>query len=263
MPVEKLKREIGTLHREFGFNYLFLNDDNIGSNIARLNEIAVFLNSLGLKWGSCIRANDINKSSVAIMARNGCDRFLLGVESGSERILRDVIGKDLPHGLDDIRNAVRAIAGSGIKPTYSFMSNIPTETKSEARQSMDLADWIHRTDPYARIGFYVYAPYPGTKLFLEAKKNGAKMPSSILEWGSMSLSNDANPLAENLYYISGLKFRGDVSRVKFPGWHRLKILPFEISGKIRWAIRWLSLYGFEKKIVKWLYKRAVMRIQAI
>lgn len=261
MTTAKFESEIKVLHDELKFDYLFLNDDNIGSDLDRLKGISSFLRSLGVKWGSCIRANDINDESVKIMETNGCDRFLLGVESGSDRILKEIIGKDLPRGVEDIKQAVTSIARTTIRPTYSFMSNIPSETQVEIFASMDLADWIHRVDPKARIGFYVYAPYPGTKLFAQAKSAGARMPAGLMEWSRMSLSNGDNPVAENLYYISGLKFRGDVSRVKFPGLRRLQILPFELLGKLRWKMRWLTFYAVEKKIIKWLYRSAVARIQ--
>lgn len=261
MPIEKIKNEISALHKELGFNYLFLNDDNIGSRQDRLKEIAVFLNSLGIKWGSCIRANNINEETVKIMSDNGCERFLLGVETGSERVLNNVLRKDLPGGLADIKKAVSLIAKTSIKPTYSFMSNIPSETRQEMKQSMDFADWIHHCDRKARLGFYVYAPYPGTELFETAKKNGYKMPSGIEEWSKMSLSNNENPIAENLYYISGLKFRSDISKIKFPGLYRLQILPLEILAKIRWRLRMLNFYGMEKFIIKRLFKSALYRIQ--
>lgn len=261
MPIAKFKSEIKTLHDELKFDYLFLNDDNIGSDIDRLKDISHFLNSLGVRWGSCIRANDISEESVKVMAENGCDRFLLGVESGSDRILKKVIGKDLPNGIDDIKNAVRSIAKTKIRPTYSFMSNIPSETKEEMLQSIDFADWIHSVDHKSRIGFYVYAPYPGTELFLQAKAEGLKIPYSLIEWSEMSLSNSENTIAENLYYISGLKFRGDISKIKFPGMRRLLILPFELLAQLRWKLRWFTFYAAEKKIVKRLYRAAIARIQ--
>ena len=141
------------------------------------------------------------------------------------------------------------------------MSNIPTETHQDLVSSMELADWIRRTDPKARLGFYVYAPYPGTALFEEAKQQGMKMPDTIEEWGRMSLSNDRNVIAENLYYISGLNFRGDVSKKKFPGLYRLQILPFEILAKIRWKCRFLSFFGLEKMLVKY-FQTALMRLNA-
>ena len=195
------------------------------------------------------------------MEKNGCDRFLLGVETGSDRILKDIIGKGLPNGLDDVRNAVKIIANSSINPTYSFMCNIPSETCQELKMSMDFADWIYKTDTKARIGFNAYAPYPGTKLFSYAKSQGFKASSNMAEWSNMSLSNDENLIAENLYYIAGLKFRGDVSRIKFSGIRRLQILPFEILGKLRWKYRWFKYYEKEKKILKWLYKKALLRIR--
>ena len=261
MPLEKYKKELNILHDELKFKYIFMNDDNIGSNVRRLKEVSIFLNSLGLKWGSCIRANDISEESMAIMEKNGCDRFLLGVETGSDRILKDVIGKDLPHGLEDVRKAVKVIAKTSIKPTYSFMCNIPTETWQELKQSMAFADWISKQDPKAMIGFYVYAPYPGTTLFAEATRKGFKAPKGMAEWEDMSLSNRENLDAESLYYISGLNFRGDVSRLKFPGLRRLQILPFEISGKLRWRSRFIKHYEIEKMLLKWLYKKTLERMR--
>ena len=257
MPVGKVKNELKMFHDELEFDYLFLNDDNVGSNIKNLEDIAAFLRSLGIRWGTCIRADNINEHTLKILDDNGCDRFLLGVETGSERVLKDLIGKKLTNGLEDIRNAVRLIAGTGIKPTYSFMTNIPGETAAEAKISIDFANWVYKTDPKSRIGFYVYAPYPGTEMFRDAIKARQKLPNNIHEWAGMSLSNSENEIAENIYYISGLKFRGDVSRRKFPGIRRLKILPFEIEGKIRWKLKFFRLYKAQKTILKRIYKEAI------
>ena len=84
MPTEKLKNEIKRLYDEFKFDYLFLNDDNIGSLPKRLAEIAIFLQA-SASDGACIRANDVTEENIKVMSENGCDRFLMGVETGSRR----------------------------------------------------------------------------------------------------------------------------------------------------------------------------------
>ena len=255
MKIEKLEKEIDELISKLDtkFDYMFLNDDWIGNNIKRLKEIGRIFSKYNIKWGTCIRCSDLNEEVVKILDSGGCRQLLLGVESGSERILNKVIGKKYAEGIDDIKNATKVLNQSNIKATYGFIVNIPTETKKDLKKSIALADWIHKHDKNSRISFYVYAPYPGTELYKDAVKNGFKEPQSFDEWSKISLSSEVNPFAENLYYISGLKFRGgkgDSTSKNFKGIKRLKILPFEIIVHLRWKLRFFTYFNFEKKIIK-------------
>jgi hypothetical protein len=81
-------------------------------------------------------------------------------------------------------------------------------------------------------------------------------------WSRMSLSNSLDPVSENLFYISGLRFRGgkgDTTSKNFPGWRRAIIKPFELSARFRWHKRFLKWYNIEKPIVKFLFRWASRR----
>jgi len=263
MPLDKFEEEIRMFLKKFNFKSMYLNDDNIGENKERIKKIAKILHNFGLKWTTSIRCNTINEEIAKIMDENGCQEVLMGVESGSNRVLNEVINKGYKNGIEDIRRCSKILSKTKIRGRYNFMSGVPTETIKEVHQSMDLADWIHKTDKNAIFCFDAYAPYPGSKLYKEALKTNFKEPQNLEEWSKMTLSNETVPVAQNLYYISGLRFRGkkgDTTSRNFPGLKRLLILPFEISAHIRWRLRFLEFYGLEKAAVKTLFSWASSKV---
>lgn len=267
IPIELFEEQFNRLMKDLShvkFDNIFLLDDNIGRGKARLLAIKKLMEKHGLTWHTSIRPEYLDEETSRLLDDGNCRSLLLGIESGSDRVLKDVIGKDLPRGVEDIKQCARNLSKTGIGAIYSFMYGLPTETAQDRRASFDLADWIARTDPNARISFYVYAPYPGTDLYREAVKSGFHEPKSFEEWSNVTLSSSKDDIAENVYYIAGLNFRGkkgDRTDQNFPGWHRLKIMPFELLIKLRWRLRFFRFFGFEKKAIKFLLERASARVR--
>ena len=256
MPVDKFEKELSALVKEFKLKNIYINDDNIGSNKLRLKKIAEILKKFDLSWSTSIRCSDMDEATAKLLENSGCAELLLGVESGSDRILKEVINKMYPKGVQDIRNCTSILSKTKIRGRYNFIAGLPSETVSEIHESMSLADWIWEKDKNAKITFDAYAPYPGSKLYFEAIKGGFKEPDSFEGWSKMTLSNEVNPIAGNIYYIAGLRFRGkkgDTTDRNFPGINRLLILPFEAMARIHWKFRILTYYGFEKFFVKRLF----------
>ena len=261
-PLDKWEQEMDRLVHELDFNRMETGDDNIGRSKKRIRRIGEIMRRHNIVWDTDMRPEYIDEEMINILEKGECSTIFMGIESGSERILQDIIHKDLPNGVEDLKRCSRLLGKSGIRGIYSFMCNIPTENNGELAASMSLADYIEERDPKARISFYVYAPYPGTYLYDTALKNGFKEPQSIDEWSKITLSNTTNARSESLYYISGLRFRGkkgDNTDRNFPGIIRLLILPFELIAHLRWRLRLLSFYKIEKIIVKSLFKWASQR----
>ena len=264
MPSEKFKNELGRFVQEFSLKHIYINDDEVGFNEKRIKEIAETVHSFGLTWSTSVRCCDVNEKTAKIFEENGCQELLLGVESGSDRILNEIIKKGFPRGVKDVRNCAKALGKTNIRGRYNFMVGVPTESFKEIRQSIALADWIYKVHPKAIFNFDAYAPYPGTRLYQSALKAGLKEPKNFAQWSEMTLSNSLVPVAQNLYYICGLRFRGkkgDITSRNFPGLKRLLILPFEISARFRWKIRFFTYYALEKAAIKmfffWASKKAV------
>lgn len=260
IPIDKVKEFIQRLTTDFKFNHILLSDDNISANLERIKQIGEIMKDNHLTWDTSLRCDYCVEKNLAALEAGGCRVLLLGIETGSERLLKDIVGKDYNKGIETIKDCARLLSKrKKIIGYYSFMCNIPTESKAELRQSMALADWIHQTDKRGRISFFTYAPYPGTKLYDEALRQGFKEPPAMAEWSEIGLSNKMNPIAESLYYIAGLRFRGrkgDATSKNFPGIKRLLIWPFEITAHIRWRTRLLRFYGLEKFIIKRLFSYA-------
>jgi tRNA A37 methylthiotransferase MiaB len=94
------------------------------------------------------------------MKRAGCNSIKVGVESGSERILKGM-NKQITH--EQVRNAANIFRKVGIHWTGYFMMGVPGETTEEIYQTLDLMYEI-RPD-FASIS--VYEPFPGTPMFTE------------------------------------------------------------------------------------------------
>ena len=267
IPVDVFEKHLTRLLddlKDVPFKHMFLLDDNISRNKARIKTIGKILTERNITWHSSIRPEYITEEMATLLDRSGCRGLLLGIESGSNRVLNEVIRKDLPNGVDDIKTCANHLSKTRIQAIYSFMCNIPSETSKDLRESMDLADWISRTDPKGRLSFYVYAPYPGTELYQEALSSGFKEPKNFGDWAKITLSNDQNPIAENIYYIAGLHFRGgkgDRTDQNFPGIQRLKIALFESLVHLRWRSRFFKFFGLEKAIIKRLLENASRRVR--
>ncbi len=257
MSIEKFEEELQLLTSELGIDNIILGDDNIGKNMGRLQHICDLLRAKGLTWHTGIRCDYMSEDLTRMLDEAGCRSVFLGVESGSDRILSDIIDKQYQNGVDDIRTCAKNLSKTSISGMYSFMCGTPTETRQELKMSMQLADWIAKTDKKARISFYVYAPYPGTRMYQAAIREEFIEPKTIEEWSRVTLSSGRVPMMENLYYISGLTFRKDKTSKNFPGWKRSFIKPFELAASWRWRTRLINHY-WEKPLVKYLISRAAL-----
>jgi anaerobic magnesium-protoporphyrin IX monomethyl ester cyclase len=262
LPMERLKEDLNRIRREVAFDHVYFVDDYVGHRVDRLAALADTMRSVGMTWHSSIRVNDIKPETAKILSDGLCNLLLLGVESAAEEVQQGILVKDYRRGADDVRTCVNSIVKTKITPLYSFMYNVPGETREMLEQSFQLAEWIYRTDQRARIGFYAYTPYPGTPLYQDALQSGFQPPSRLRDWGEMSLSNELNPRLRDLYYIAGLRFRGrkgDRTNENFPHLRRLLILPFEILSWLRWRQRRFVYSNFERGMVTSLIQSASRR----
>lgn len=262
MKIEHLERQLDLLQSELDFDFVYLGDDEIGKNYKRIEKICNTLKKRGLCWHTGMRCDHITKKLANLLDNSGCTSIELGAETGSQRILQEIIHKDYPNGVKDIQNCAKILSETNISGMYSFMCGLPSETLGELKISMNLADWIKKIDKKARISFFVYIPYPGTPLFEFAIRQGFKAPATMHEWSEYTLSSPVKSRMENLYYLAGIQYRKDNLSKNFPGLKRLVILPFELSAYIRWKMRLIDHY-LEKPVVKRLIEIAVRQKELI
>lgn len=152
--------EIIYVHRQYGTHQFTFKDDSFTVNKKRVMEFCNKLVSTGIKinWDCNTRADLVDLELLRTMKRAGCNSIKVGIESGSERILK-LMDKGIT--LEQIRKSAKLFRNVGIHWTAYFMMGIPTETKEDVKKTLDL---LYEIKPsFASIG--VYEPFPGTKLF--------------------------------------------------------------------------------------------------
>ncbi len=183
--VDRLERVI----RDYdirGFNFT---DDNLFVNMNHAYNVMeqIVRKDLRVKIGKLhIRIDAIRKMDedfFKLLVRAGAERFTIGVESGSQRIL-NLINKNL--SIEHVLEASRKLIGLSILPHYLFMMGLPTETPEELGQSIRLSEQLLRENPRAAKSFNIYMPYPGTELYGFAVKLGLREPRTLKDWSPLN-----------------------------------------------------------------------------
>ncbi|HNW93048.1 MAG TPA: radical SAM protein [bacterium] len=103
----------------------------------------------------------VTASSVAQLRAAGCTRVQLGVESGSERIRRTVLGRAISN--PDLQRAIQLLQAAGLRVQTFNIVGFPGETIDEMWDTVQLNAGL-RPDLAQCTIFY---PYPGTALHAE------------------------------------------------------------------------------------------------
>ena len=111
----------------------------------------------GLTWTALTRLPGLDDEQLRAMARAGCRRLYVGLESGSQRIL-DLYRKGLT--VEQIREVVPRIQAAGIEVSAFFIVGAPGETESDVEASLQLA--LELEPDYVIVTRLQY--WPGTEL---------------------------------------------------------------------------------------------------
>ncbi|MHA1360643.1 MAG: B12-binding domain-containing radical SAM protein [Candidatus Helarchaeota archaeon] len=149
---ERIEREIKDILRILPrIRYIYFDDDTFNIGNERIREISKMLKQFGLPWGAMCRADTLNLETYAIMYQCGCKELKIGIESGSQRILNDIIHKKL-----DLKKAVKmikAIKKIGIHVHGTFMYGFPTESAEEMQMTKRvMAELKCNSQQYSRMG---------------------------------------------------------------------------------------------------------------
>ena len=109
----------------------------------------------------------MTRDLLAKMKTAGCYTVGFGVESGSQRILDEVIGKNLKlEKVDELYSWCREL---DVVANPFFIISHPTETLEEARQTLEA---IRRFKDHSHVSMAFLHVYPGTELEVTARQNG-------------------------------------------------------------------------------------------
>lgn len=137
-------------------------------------------------WFTSTRVDIVNQKMLDLMHKAGCRLITFGVESGNQRIL-DSVGKKVT--LEQVKAAVKMAHKSGIDITASYILGLPGETRETILETIKFAKKLDTL--YAQ--FNIIVPYPGTRVFDYAEKNGLLRNKKWSNYVSLTSMTDLEP----------------------------------------------------------------------
>lgn len=165
--------ELKLLTQKYGIKQIDFEDDNISCNPKRMEEICDLIidNNIKIEWftPNGVRADTLDESLLKKMKASGCRELWFAPESGSQRVVDEVIGKKID--LKYIEKMVCACKKIGISSNCFFVIGLPGETKKEIRETISFARKLGRLGADNCL-FSIATPLYGTRLYKEAVENG-------------------------------------------------------------------------------------------
>ncbi|MDK9719396.1 MAG: B12-binding domain-containing radical SAM protein [Trichlorobacter sp.] len=169
---EDVVNELLYLKKTYGVRAIIFDDDNLlmgKNNFAEKLFTLMVENDVGMKWIAIAFALFmLNEEMLKLMKASGCIGVNVAIESGNERVLKEVIGKPIK-SLDMAKQIIKMIKDYDIYCLANFIIGFPTETWEEIRETISYAE--HCGADYIKI--FVAVPLYKTRLYYKAMELGA------------------------------------------------------------------------------------------
>lgn len=181
---DRVIAEINELVERYNINGIYLMDDNFFADLKRAKEIFKRMknSSIVLYYLSC-RADTFSHFDDELlnsMEESGVQQIFLGIESGSEDILKR-LKKDI--SIEQILTSAEKLKNRNIAPVYSFIISFPFEAESDRRKTLELIYLLKRQNRSARFGVNIFNPYP-SDIVTDCIDKGFVYPQKTEDWAS-------------------------------------------------------------------------------
>lgn len=189
---ENVIGELKELAEVYGVRQLDFEDDNISCDRRRMGELCDLMlkNNLHFEWytPNGVRADTLDENLLRKMKASGCRELWFAPESGSQRVVNEIIGKRID--LKVIERMVELCTRVGISSNCFFVIGFPGETKEEILETVDFARKLSRKGA-DNFMFSIATPLYGTRLYEEALRNGQlnEEDDESLAYGTAHLKN--------------------------------------------------------------------------
>lgn len=199
MPADQLIKDILDLQKRFGITGIKFYDADFFWHLGRVRNFAEGLIQKRVKLGwaasahpfDIIRARKLSSDFLELVSTSGCKRILMGAESGSDRVLTEIIKKGVSR--NQIVEVATLIAQHNIIGSFTFIIGFPGESYDEINATLQLSEDLKQLSPRSEAKVHVYAPYPGTTLYQEALRMGFTPPRCLEGWSKFNYYESMTP----------------------------------------------------------------------
>jgi radical SAM superfamily enzyme YgiQ (UPF0313 family) len=175
---EYMRDMLSWLRKHYGVNSIYILSDNPFGKAAKAREI---IEGMRTRWMTVAHTSVINADFIDWALSAGCHRLGLGLESGSDRILK-MLDKKITR--DEIRDKMIMCGEKKIFTHSSWMGFIPGETRDDLARTVSLMNDIHKGNKNHGFQFNVFRTYPLTPLWDKSIELGLVPPRTLDEWGA-------------------------------------------------------------------------------
>ncbi|MCP3926494.1 MAG: radical SAM protein [Desulfobacterales bacterium] len=163
--VDYVLEEMKFLIEKHGVRNIHFEDDNLLFNPERFKNIlrGIIKNEWNITWDTPngVRADLVDEELVKLCKKTGCTYLIFGVESGSKKVLENVIKKDL--NIEDVIKACKLCYENEIDTLTFFIFGMPGETKEDLLKTYYFAFDLFKKYNATPI-FQIWRPYKNTDL---------------------------------------------------------------------------------------------------
>lgn len=168
--VDNIIKEMKLLKERYGVEELMFEDDNVTADPKRAKELfsTMVKEGLNFTWDTPngVGIWSVDEPMIDLMKASGCTRLNFPVESGSQRVLNEVIRK--PLNLSKAKSLIAYCKKIKLDHGMFLVIGMPGETIPDIWQSFRFAAACGVYDPHISIA----TPYPGTQLLEICREEG-------------------------------------------------------------------------------------------
>ena len=143
MSLATIERELCSL-KEIGVTHLLFIDDTFNIPKNRFKDLCRMMidRDFGFRWYSYFRCANADDEVFDLAARSGCTGVFLGIESGDDRMLKEM---HKTATTDKYRYGLAKLREHGIFSYASFIVGFPGETEESAENTLSFIDEVQPT----------------------------------------------------------------------------------------------------------------------
>jgi len=170
----------------YRFDDVNFQDETFFTRARRVQALADHIVESGMKitWAATMRADQGVRLPEEVWARckqSGLRRLLVGVESGSDEMLKR-IRKDIK--IEQVFHTAAHMLKYRIAGHFPFIVGFPDESEQSVQATLDCAKRLRSLSPDFLTPIYYFKPYPGSELVIEAVARGFRLPDTLEAWST-------------------------------------------------------------------------------
>lgn len=246
---EYITDEMEVLVSRYKAKWLFFSDDTFlidKNRSVKLCELIIRKGlNLRIRWEVQIRSNLVSSKDLPVlklMKRAGCEQIDYGFESGNQRVLTLIKGKDI--SIEDNQRAIDLTNEAGIKVLGTFILGTPTETYEEL---LDTKKFILKNyNKMSRFQVTCMIPYPGTRVYDIAVEKGlisANYYEELKKEKEEGLEHGLGIFCDTIPASKILEVRMELDNLSFKKvsfYNKLKWLAFNLMRNPKTALRGIN-----------------------